>query len=200
MKAVLKFATMFLVALFTMSACTAKGSDKVNMHIKSEANPKILVVYFSWSGNTKTVGQHIAQKTHADVFEVERVKPYPSQYEQCVEEAHAEIGKRPTIKGEIKNLSDYDVIFIGVPVWSGSLPMPMFTFLEQYDFTGKKVIPFCTCYSSEGNSLNDIIKATPNSEHRKGLCIETQELAGKGLEKDNAKIDKWLKDLGLINI
>ena len=198
MKAIFKFVAMFLVALFTMSACTAKGSDKVNAQVMLSSNPKVLVVYFSWSGNTKFVGQRIAQMMKADVFEVERVKPYPSQYEQCVEDAHAEKGKRPAIRGAVKNLSGYDVVFIGVPVWSGTLPMPMFTFLEQHDFSGKIVIPFCTCYSSEGSSLDDIVKATPKSEHREGLCIETQELAGKGLEKDNAKIDKWLKDLELM--
>ena len=198
MKARLKFATILWVALFTMSACTAKSTDKMYARAMPNANPNVLVAYFSWSGNTKYVGKRIAQMTRADVFEVERVNPYPSHYEQCVEDAHAEEGERPAIKGEVENLSDYDVIFIGVPVWSGTLPMPMFTFLEQHDFSGKIVIPFCTCYSSEGSCLDDIVKATPKSEHREGLCIETQELAGKGLEQDNAKIDKWLEKLGLM--
>lgn len=193
------FATLAMLVSVAMSVCAYSGTNKSKGQNKlGNYSNKILVVYFSWSGNTKTVGQYIAQKTQADVFEVERVKPYPDKYELCVEEAHAEIGKRPAIKGEIKNISDYDVIFIGAPVWSGTIPMPMFTFLEKYDFKGKTVIPFCTCYTSEGNSLNDIVKATAQSKHLDGISIVTKELGGKYIDKQYGNVDKWLKEMGLI--
>ena len=191
------FATLAMLVCVAMSVC-ANGSDKQEEQNVLERNHKVLVAYFSWSGNTKAVGQYIAQKTKADVFEVERAKPYPDKYELCVKEAHAETGKRPALKGDIKNISDYDVIFIGTPVWSGSIPMPMFTFLEGHDFKGKTVIPFCTCYTSEGNSLNDIIKATVQSKHLDGISIATRELGGKDIDKQYGNVDKWLKGIGLI--
>ena len=190
-------ATLALIALVTMSVCAANEADKLQKQGVAAENAKALVVYFSWSGNTKAAGQYIAKKTGADTFEVEREKPYPDKYEECVEEAHSEAGTRPAIKGQLKNISDYDVIFIGSPVWSGTLPMPMFTFLEKYDFTGKKVIPFCTCYTSAGRSLDDIARCTPDSEHEEGIVLVTKYLGGKGMENNYAKIDSWLNGLGV---
>ena len=74
--------------------------------------------------------------------------------------------------------------------------MPAVTFLEQYDLKGKTVIPFCTCYTSESETLNDIVRATPDSDHRDGLTIVTKEMGGKGMEKEHARIDQWLEAIG----
>ena len=199
MKKKIVLATLALIALVAMSACAAGKPNKQQEQNMAAENAKALVVYFSWSGNTKAAGQYIAKKIGADTFEVEREKPYPNKYEECVEEAHAEAGSRPAINGQLKSLSEYDVIFIGAPVWSGTLPMPMFSFLEKYDFTGKMVIPFCTCYTSAGQSLNDINKSTPGSEHKEGIALVTKDLGGKRMENNFAKIDNWLHGLGLVS-
>ena len=157
---------------------------------------KILVAYFSWSGNTKDAAQYIAQKLGADEFEIKREKPYPTEYEPCREEAHAEIGSRPAIVGKVENMEQFDVVFVGLPVWAGTAPMPVFTFLKQYDFAGKTVIPFCTCYTAASRSLRDIAKATPDSDHRDGLTIVTKELAGKDMADKHGQIDDWLAKMG----
>ncbi len=195
MKKLLSIALM-LLGIMSVNACTtAKKETKGEESMK---NKKILVAYFSWSGNTKEAAKYIAGKVGGDEFEIVREKPYPKEYEACTEDAKAEKEKneRPPIKGRVTRMEDYDVVFVGVPVWWYTVPMPVFTFLEQYDFKGKTVIPFCTCYTAEYETLKDIVKATPTAEHRDGLTIITKEMNGKGMDRKHAQIDKWLESIG----
>lgn len=110
--------------------------------------------------------------------------------------AEKEAVERPAIKGKVEDMAQYDVVFVGVPVWWYTAPMPVFTFLEQYALDGKTVIPFCTCYTAEYETLTDIVKATPNSAHKDGLTIVTKEMGAKGMEKKHAQIDQWLAKIG----
>lgn len=160
---------------------------------------KILVAYFSWSGNTREVANYIVQELNADKFEIIRERAYSAEYTPCTEDAKAEKerNERPAIKDKVENMAQYDAVFIGVPVWWYTAPMPVFTFLEQYDFKDKTVIPFCTCYTAEYETLNDIVKATLQSDHRNGLTIVTTEMGGKGMDKKYSEIDRWLKRLNL---
>ena len=197
MKKLLSIAALALLAAASLSACTCNKKETSNkQQTDSMEGKKILVAYFSWSGNTKDAAQYIAQKLGADEFEIKREKPYPMEYEPCREEAHAEIGSRPAIVGKVENMEQFDVVFVGLPVWAGTAPMPVFTFLEQYDFAGKTVIPFCTCYTAASRSLRDIAKATPDSDHRDGLTIVTKELAGKDMADKHGQIDDWLAKMG----
>ena len=197
MKKLLSIAALALLAAASLSACTCNKKETSNkQQTDSMEGKKILVAYFSWSGNTKDAAQYIAQKLGADEFEIKREKPYPTEYEPCSEEAHAEIGSRPAIVGKVENMEQFDVVFVGLPVWAGTAPMPVFTFLEQYDFAGKTVIPFCTCYTAASRSLRDIAKATPDSDHRDGLTIVTKELAGKDMADKHGQIDDWLAKMG----
>ena len=159
MKKLLSIAAMILLAVAGLSACTAKAKQVNNendnenekQEVMSLKGKKVLVAYFSWSGNTKYAAQYIAQKLGADEFEIIREKPYPTEYTPCTEDAKAEkeAGERPAIKGKVENMAQYDVVFVCVPVWWYTAPMPVFTFLEQYDLKDKTVIPFCTAYRSE---------------------------------------------------
>ena len=197
MKKLLSIAALALLAAASLSACTCNKKETSNkQQTDSMEGKKILVAYFSWSGNTKDAAQYIAQKLGADEFEIKREKPYPTEYEPCREDAHAEIGSRPAIVGKVENMEQFDVVFVGLPVWAGTAPMPVFTFLEQYDFAGKTVIPFCTCYTAASRSLSDIAKATPDSDHRDGLTIVTKELAGKDMADKHGQIDDWLAKMG----
>lgn len=118
---------------------------------------KTLVAYFSRTGenygvgsiekgNTEIVAEMIADKTGADLFEIETVKTYPSGYEDTKTIAQQEQSEnaRPELKAIVDNFGDYDVIFVGYPIWYSDAPMAVYTFLESYDFTGKTVILFCT--------------------------------------------------------
>ena len=108
--------------------------------------PKVLIAYFSWSGNTKEIANQIQEITGGDLFEIKTVTPYSSNYNQCVETAKQEKEKntRPAIQGKVANMSDYDVVFIGYPNWWGTMPMAVLTFMESYDFSDKTLLPFCT--------------------------------------------------------
>ena len=206
MKIVLATMAAMLLTVAGLSACTAKAKQVNNETEETETKnevmslkgKKVLVAYFSWSGNTKYAAQYIAKKVGADEFEIIREKPYPTEYTPCTEDAKAEkeAGERPAIKGKVENMAQYDVVFVGAPVWWYTAPMPVFTFLEQYDLKGKTVIPFCTAYSGPSSTLKDIVKATPNSGHRDGICIVTKEQNAQGMESKTAKIDKWLGEIG----
>ena len=199
MKKLMTFAAMMLLTVLSLSACTLnKKSNEPNETTENMKGKKVLVAYFSWSGNTKDAAQYIAQRLGADEFEIIREKPYPTEYDPCTEDAKAEkeANERPVIKGAVENMAQYDVVFVGVPVWWYTAPMPVFTFLEQYDLKGKTVIPFCTCYTAKYETLNDIVNATPDSEHREGLTIVTKEMGAKGMDKKHGEIDQWLTKIG----
>ena len=104
---------------------------------------KILVAYFSWSGNTQHVAEHIARQTGGTLFRIEPVKPYPTEYTPCTEVAKAEKEQnaRPAIKNRVADWDSYDTVFIGCPVWWWTAPMIINTFAESYNFKGKTVRP-----------------------------------------------------------
>jgi flavodoxin len=147
-----------------------------------------LVIYFSRTGenyfggelktlekgNTEVIAEYINEFTGADLFKVEPEIDYPSDYMECIDIAKKEQqdNARPELKESLTDISDYDRIFIGFPNWWGTLPMPMFSQLEQLDFTGKIVKPFVTHEGSGfGASQKDLKKLCSGAEIKKGLSI-----------------------------
>ncbi len=156
---------------------------------------KILVVYFSWSGNTKNAAKMIEQKTNADIFEIELEKPYSNDYNTVLNEAGRDMNKnaRPKIKNKIDNIDAYDVILLGYPNWWATIPMPIASFLDDYKLDGKLIIPFCSHGGGEfGQSIADISKIEPNATIGTGLSIHYS--GGSSLSND---IDNWLKENGI---
>ena len=155
---------------------------------------KILVAYFSWGGTTQRMAQEIVRQTGADIFRIEPVVPYPTDYTKCTEMAQEEKNNnaRPTIADEVKNWEQYDTVFIGCPVWWWTTPMIICTFAESYDFEGKTVVPFCTYASTYRNeTLARIVELTPDADH----------LTGEGLTSgriNEQNISSWLKEIGVI--
>ena len=180
--------------LFSLVACGQNPSKKMT-------ESKTLVAWFSWSYNTEVMAKYIAEKTGADLFQIERVKPYPGEYDPCTVEAKKEVDERiyPAIKALPENFDQYETIIVAVPVWWYTAPMPVFTFLEKsgLDFSGKTVIPFCTAYTAEYNTLKDIVKVTPTANHKEGICVVTKEMGGKNLEDKKPEVDAWLKAIEL---
>ena len=122
-------------------------------------NGKSLVVYFSRTGTTKAVAEEIQSLTGSDLVELKTVVPYPSSYNDCLTQAQEERANnaRPELSTTINNMSEYDTVYVGYPIWCYTAPMAIFTFLESYDFTGKTVIPFCTSGSTSiTESVTDI--------------------------------------------
>lgn len=166
---------------------------------------KALVIYYSRKGenhmpggirvlekgNTEYAAEYIQKALDADIFEVDTVKPYSPNYRECCQEAYAEIqaGARPEIKGYVADISGYDTIFVCYPCWCGTAPMCIFTFLEHYDLTGKKIAPLCT---NEGSGMANSEQDLRNS--CKGAVL-TPGLSVRGhLAKDSGEmITAWAR-------
>ena len=178
-----------------------------NLCAKNMDNPKILIVYYSWSSNTRAMANEIKSIVGGDIFEIKPVKPYPTEYKKCTEQAKDEINKkfRPKIVGEVKDFQKYDVIFIGSPNWWGTIAPPVGTFLTDYNFSGKKVIPFCTHGGGgEQDVFTDMKKMLPNSDVLQGLEVYCKYekglpvMGGSSYNSENA-VEKWIKELNILN-
>lgn len=159
---------------------------------KSGSDAKILIAYFSWSGNTQGIAEEIRKQTGADIFEIEPEKPYSESYNTVLREAQRDQHRhaRPQLKKHVKNFEQYDIIMLGYPNWWASIPMPIASFLEEYDFSGKKIMPFCSHGGGRfGQTLTAIAKLTPNAVLMKGLSVHYS--GGSRLISD---IANWLAE------
>ena len=149
-----------------------------------------LVIYFSKSGNTKQVAEYIASEINAPFHEIRTEKIYPRNYFMTIIEARREFKKdeRPALTDEIiENFSGYKNIIIGFPIWWFTCPMAVISFLEKYNFTGKKVYPFCTSGGSNcDKAALKIREICRGADVRDGI---------KANSLDKGKISEWLKDL-----
>ena len=139
----------------------------------SEGN-KVLIAFFSWGGNTRGIAHEIQRQTGFDLFEIEPVDAYSDDYNTVLMEAQRDQHDqaRPEITGHVDNMADYDTVLLGYPNWWASIPMPIASFLEQYDFAGKRIIPFCSHGGGRfGQSLTAIAKLAPESNIGQGLSI-----------------------------
>ncbi|MDR1466301.1 MAG: NAD(P)H-dependent oxidoreductase [Treponema sp.] len=173
--------------------CVGAGME---LKAQTQTNRKILTVYFSWGGNTRTAARYVQRAVGGDMFEIKTVEAYPTEYRPATESAkrEQETNARPALSTRVNNMESYDVIFIGYPIWWGTIPMALFTFLESYDFTGKTIIPFCTHGSSGlGRSVRDIEKLCPDAVIREGLAIR-----GAGVGNAQDEVNNWLRRLGMM--
>ena len=164
-----------------------------------------LIIYFSrkgenyWNGeikniskgNTERVAEYIQRSVGGDLFQIRPLVPYSDEYYACAARAKEEQqnGARPELMQVLSDISRYDTIFVGYPNWWGTCPMPVFTLLERLDFSGKKLVPFCTNEGSGlGNSERDLKKACKGARFGAGLSIH-----GAGAELSEARVAAWAK-------
>ena len=188
-----------------ISDAETQANDILN---KNNTDSKILVVYFSRTGenynvgnvevgNTAMVASYIKEYLKADSFEIIPTNKYSDKYQECLDQATKEKDEnaRPEIQNKISNFDQYDTIFVGYPIWWGDLPMIMHTFFESYDFNGKKVIPFNTHEGSgDAGTYTTVQKDLPKAN----VTTDGLALDGKTARSDDGKqktID-WLKGLG----
>lgn len=166
------------------------------MSTTMQAQHKILVAYFSWSGNTRNMAEQIKKITNADIFEIIPTAAYPTDYSACVEQAKKEVNAnfKPALKTKLESIQSYDIIIVGSPNWWGTIAPPVATFLSSYNFSGKTILPFITHEGSRmGNSVEDIKKLCPKSTILKGLPVR-----GSSVKNAGGDILDWLKDNGII--
>ena len=126
-------------------------------------------------GNTAYAAEYVAKAVNADLFEIDTLQPYAENYRECCMEAvqEAKAKARPEIKGFVDSIAQYDNIFVCFPCWCGTAPMSIFTFLEHYDLSGKKIAPLCTNEGSGlANSEADIAASCPGAVMAPGLSIK----------------------------
>lgn len=161
--------------------------------MSSKETMKTLIVYFTWSGNTRKVAEVIHEIVGGDIVELQPEKPYPESYNTTLEQAKREIrmNYKPPLKSKIDNIKDYDIIFVGSPNWWGTIAPPVASFLSQYDLSNKMVVPFCT-HGGGGKQriIEEIRKLCPNSK-----ILSEFVVYGNGGRDLRDKISKWLKEV-----
>ena len=175
----------------------APESAESNAEPSSEPQPdtaadSTLVVYFSCTGNTKAVSEKIADICSADIYEIVPAEPYTSadiNYNDDNCRANREMNdesSRPAIGSQPIDISGYDAVFIGYPIWWGTMPRIFNTFLDTYDLSGKTVMPFCTSGGSGISMSVSVIKnAEPDADVRSGL---------RASDADDSDIETWISD------
>ena len=202
---------MAVAALLTATACNGKKATPEAQETSGEqtvqqidTRKKALVVFFSHAGdnyavgnikvgNTKIVADYISAFTGADQFEIKTSKYDGMAYNPLIKLAQEEArnGELPEYEGDV-DLSEYDIVFIGGPVWWGTYPQVMFTFFKKYDLNGKTLIPFTTHEGSGlGSCVKDLRKACPKASVGQGFSMY-----GHDVRTGKERVGKWLKKLG----
>lgn len=183
------FWMMNLVLVFALIAGLALPATDVSA--ASKKKKKVLVVYFSATGTTRSAAKKIKKATGGKLYQIKAADPYTSadlNYNNDNCRANMEQNKesvRPKVKGKVKNIRKYDVIFVGYPIWWGKEPMIIRTFLESYNLKGKKIVPFCT---SGGSGISGSMKGV------KAAAKGAKVVKGKDLTDMSYKsVAKWAK-------
>ena len=150
---------------------------------------KVLVAYYSWSGNTRYMAKKIQAVTGGTLFEITPKTPYPTDYRKCVAQARKEIKShfKPELAARVDDIGKYDVIFVGSPNWCGTMAPPVATFLTTHDLKGKTVIPFFT-HGRGGmqNCEKDVRKLCTKS-----VVLKAAAFPGASIRQSDDKIEKW---------
>ncbi len=187
-----KIAT-FLIIFFVISFLFIFGAKADNS--KKERfmqDKKILIAYFSWSGNTKSIAQKIHTRVKGEIFSIEPLVPYPRDYNETAYKVAKE-QKEKGIHPEIKNtdISSYDIIFVGTPAWWYTMAPPVMTFLAQNDFKGKTIIPFIT----HGGGGKYTIKEDMQNLAKDAKVLSPFVVYERGDSKTDEELEKWLSEI-----
>lgn len=178
------------------NAISGTGSvASAGMEHTEQTGGRVLIAFFSWGGNTKGIAEEIQAQTGADLFEITLVHPYSGDYNTVLDEAQRDQNEqaRPELAVHVENMEEYDTVILGYPNWWASIPMPIASFLEEYDFSGKTIIPFCSHGGGRfGQSLTAIAKLVPDA--RMGEALSVHYSGGSDLPDE---ITQWLKTNGI---
>ena len=189
------------------------GTKEAPVEAAAAGNGDILIVYFAVAENSDVdamssasvvpgtdrgmsgfIADIIAERTGGELFSIRTEEQYPGVYDDLANRAkeQQDKGELPVLTSHIENLDDYDVIFIGYPIWWYTLPQVMFSFFDEYDFSGKTIIPFCTHLGSrDGGTFNRIAELEPNAVVKDGLAVSQTDVA----DSSQTVLD-WLAGLG----
>ncbi|MDE6726726.1 MAG: flavodoxin [Oscillospiraceae bacterium] len=212
-----KIICLFLLAfIFMFTACRAQNSNSSEVNSggavgTGDSNTisgntsepqsdngesgKILIAYFSWSGNTKQLAEMIQNETSGDLFTISPAVPYTDNYDDLLDIAQQEQrdNARPKVAETVSAMDSYDIVFIGYPNWWNDAPKLVLSFLESYDLSGKTVIPFCTHGSSGfGRSVDSVKNSAQGANFLDGF-----EVRGANVGKAQNDVSSWISGLNL---
>ncbi len=165
-----------------------------NQNNQESGSGNVLVIYFSHTGNTENVANFIHEAVGGDIVKLETEEPYTDNYNDLLDIAQNEQNEnaRPLLSTQIDNIEDYDTIFLGYPIWWGDMPMALYTFLDEYDLSGKTIAPFTT---SGGSGLSgtpsNIEDEEPNATVTEGLAVRDSNS-----ENSQSAVNEWLSEIG----
>ena len=197
MKKIFSLALTFTM-LFSLVACANNDSEDSGSTVSEEnstsSEQEALIVYFSWSGNTESVANEIAHQTGADIFEIIPEEPYTDDYDALLDIAQEEQANdaRPEIAETVENFEQYDVVYLGYPNWWGDMPMIVYTFLDDYDFSEKTIAPFVT---SGGSGFSGTIGTIENMEPD-AVVVEGLSLGSSEASEPADAVSEWLSSMG----
>lgn len=191
-----KWIAAFLAVLLalTVTACGAGHTDKSASSSAAAKNPDVLVVYYSEADIMNKVATDVGDKLGARVVPIRREKPFPSDIKTSMEMAREEAVNHtmPAVATKVPDIRNYKTIFLCYPVWWGTAPMPVFSFLSQYDLSGITIVPIAGIAGKdkEESSVADLRLAVPNANIEDGYLINSPEAL--------QQFDDWLADNGYV--
>jgi flavodoxin len=190
-----RYITGLIPALLFTLILSSNGKESETMN-KTPGSPssKILIAYFSRTGNTRTMARQIKQATGGELFEIIPATPYPEAYRDVLAQSKKEIeaGFHPELKNDITDIDQYNVIFIGSPNWYQTIAPPVASFLAGHNLADKTVVPFLTHGGGgQGSSANDIKELCPDS-----TVLELLPVYGSSVKDAQDEVNAWLRGMG----
>ncbi len=195
---VLLAAIIAITVFIRMMGGSGVGIDNdPEAEVKGDSN--VLVAYFSWSGNGQQMAGWISEETGGELFRIVPSESYGEDFDSCADRAKNELDNeiRPELSEHIdaETMARYDVIYLGFPVWWYDLPMPVWTFLEEYDLSGKTVIPFFS-HNGSSNGANSVKRVAELADGATVLTENALSLRGSNVSGSEQEVKEWVKDIG----
>ncbi|RKJ65477.1 flavodoxin [Roseburia sp. 1XD42-69] len=195
---VLLAAIIAITVFMRMMGGSGVGIDNdPEAEVKGDSN--VLVAYFSWSGNGQQMAGWISEETGGELFRIVPSESYGEDFDSCADRAKNELDNeiRPELSEHIdaETMARYDVIYLGFPVWWYDLPMPVWTFLEEYDLSGKTVIPFFS-HNGSSNGANSVKRVAELADGATVLTENALSLRGSNVSGSEQEVKEWVKDIG----
>ena len=193
---ILSAVTAILTVCVGLSACGGGNHSAIDNSPESavDGDSKVLVAYFSWSGNGQQMARWIADETGGNLFRIVPAESYGEDFDACADRAKNELdnGIRPELSEHIDVgiMAQYDVIYIGFPVWWYDLPMPVWTFLEEYDLSGKTVIPFFS-HNGSSNGANSVNRVAELADGATVLTDDALSVRGSSVANSEKEVKDW---------
>lgn len=191
---ILAVAVIAAVAAMIVIRSARKGGIDNEPEVPVSGESNVLVAYFSWSGNVQQMARWISEETGGDIFRIVPEESYGENYDDCADRAKNEVdnGIRPAISEHIDKeiMDNYDTIYIGFPIWWYDMPMPVWTFLEEYDLLGKTIIPFFS-HNRSSNGASSLKHLSEIAKNASVLSDNAISVRGSEVADSETEIKEW---------